>query len=133
MKHFALVCPELAGHLNPMITLGAELRRRGRTVTFVGKLDGQAKAEAAGLGFRAIATDECPAGAMAAISGATNKLRKLASAGNVRTSYRRWIPTYRPPACTKQPHLSRLELVSWCFPGPAGIRRAAARLSSQGA
>jgi MGT family glycosyltransferase len=68
MKHIALVCPELSGHLNPMTTLGAELRRRGHAVTLIGKEDGRTKAETAGLGFCPIGREEFPGGAMAAFS-----------------------------------------------------------------
>ena len=68
MKHLALICPELSGHLNPMTTLGAELARRGHTVTLVGKPDGRAKAQAAGLGFCPIGADTFPEGSIAEIS-----------------------------------------------------------------
>jgi len=33
MTHLGLICPELSGHLNPMTTLGRELRCRGHHVT----------------------------------------------------------------------------------------------------
>ena len=64
--HIGLNCPELAGHLNPMTTLGHELVRRGHRVTLVARPDGQAKAAAAGLGFAAIGATEFPRGAIAA-------------------------------------------------------------------
>ncbi|MGL5939622.1 MAG: hypothetical protein ACRC2S_04425 [Waterburya sp.] len=34
MKHFGILCPPGAGHLNPMSSLGYELQRRGHQVTF---------------------------------------------------------------------------------------------------
>jgi len=64
--HIGLNCPELAGHLNPMTTLGRELMRRGHRVTVVARPDGQAKAAAAGLGFAAVGAAEFPEGAIAA-------------------------------------------------------------------
>ncbi|WP_459195229.1 glycosyltransferase [Nostoc sp. FACHB-892] len=54
MTHFAIVCPAVTGHLNPMFVLGRELQRRGHRVTFLGVLDAQATTLAAGLEFRAI-------------------------------------------------------------------------------
>ena len=49
MAHFGLICPELSGHLNPMTTLGRELKRRGHRVTLIGRPDAQRKTETAGL------------------------------------------------------------------------------------
>ena len=65
MTHFGIICPTANGHLNPMTALGRELQRRGHQVTIFGILDAQPNALAAGLGFRAIAESECPAGTMA--------------------------------------------------------------------
>ena len=53
MRHIGLVCPELSGHLNPMTTLGRELKRRGYAVSVIARPDARAKAERAGLGFLA--------------------------------------------------------------------------------
>jgi zeaxanthin glucosyltransferase len=60
MTHFGIICPASTGHLNPMTTLGYELKRRGHRVTVVGILDAEKKALAAGLEFHAIAPLECP-------------------------------------------------------------------------
>ena len=54
MTHFGLLCPTASGHLNPMTTLGYELKQRGHRVTLVGTLDAQPKVLAAGLEFQAI-------------------------------------------------------------------------------
>ena len=62
MTHFGLLCPSVSGHLNPMTTLGYELKQRGHQVTFVGKLDAQPKVLAAGLEFYPIGKTEFPAG-----------------------------------------------------------------------
>lgn len=43
MTHFGLLCPTASGHLNPMTTLGYELKQRGHPVTLVGTLDAQPK------------------------------------------------------------------------------------------
>lgn len=64
--HIGITCPELAGHLNPMTTLGRELVRRGHRVTLVARPDAEAKALAAGLGFAAIGAAEFPRGAIPA-------------------------------------------------------------------
>lgn len=62
MTHFGLLCPTASGHLNPMTTLGYELKQRGHQVTLVGTLDAQPKVLAAGLGFYAIGETDFPAG-----------------------------------------------------------------------
>lgn len=36
MTHYGLICPSAAGHVNTMIPLGQELKRRGHRVTFFG-------------------------------------------------------------------------------------------------
>lgn len=71
MTHFGLLCPTASGHLNPMTTLGHELKQRGHQVTLVGTLDAQQKVLAAGLGFYAIGKADFPAGA------STDALAKL--------------------------------------------------------
>jgi zeaxanthin glucosyltransferase len=61
MAHLGLICPELSGHLNPMTTLGRELKRRGHRVTLIGRPDAQKKTEAAGLEFAVVGEKEFPA------------------------------------------------------------------------
>jgi UDP:flavonoid glycosyltransferase YjiC (YdhE family) len=68
MTHFAIICPAVTGHLNPMFALGRELQRRGHRVTFIGVLDAQATTRAAGLEFQAIAESEYPLGAIPKLS-----------------------------------------------------------------
>ncbi len=51
MTHIGIICPALPGHLNPMTTLGYELKERGHRVTLIGIADAQPKAIAAGLEF----------------------------------------------------------------------------------
>ncbi len=63
MTHFGIICPAAAGHLNPMTTLGYELKRRGHRVTVLGIEDAQPKVLAAGLEFRVIGKSDFPKGA----------------------------------------------------------------------
>ena len=65
MTHFGLICPAMAGHLNPMLPLGQELKRRGHTVTMIGMLDAEAQTLTAELEFLAYGTEEFPKGAIA--------------------------------------------------------------------
>jgi zeaxanthin glucosyltransferase len=65
MPHIGLLCPTASGHLNPMTTLGHELKQRGHRVTLVGTLDAQPKVLAAGLEFRSIGEAVFPAGSTA--------------------------------------------------------------------
>jgi zeaxanthin glucosyltransferase len=77
MTHFGIICPAATGHLNPMTTLGYELKKRGHRVTLVGILDAQPKTLAAGLEFRAIGEAEFPSGAMAELFTELGKLSGL--------------------------------------------------------
>lgn len=62
MTHFGIICPAPAGHLNPMTSLGYELKGRGHCVTLFGVLDVKSKAEATGLCFSPIGKSEYPIG-----------------------------------------------------------------------
>ena len=77
--HLALVCPELAGHLNPMLTLGRELARRGHRVSLLGVPPAGPKAEAFGLGFLPVAVAEHESGALAAGLDRLAQLKGLAA------------------------------------------------------
>lgn len=63
MTHFGIICPAAAGHLNPMTTLGYELKQRGHRVTVIGIEDARAKTLAAELEFQAIGKSDFPVGA----------------------------------------------------------------------
>ncbi len=67
MVHFAIVCPDATGHLNPMSVLGHELQRRGHRITVFARLDSQARAIAEGFDFHAIGASEFPLGSSAQI------------------------------------------------------------------
>lgn len=66
MTHFGLICPSAAGHLNTIIPLGQELKRRGHRVTLVGVpitktgFQTQAKTLAEGLEFQAVWQPDTP-------------------------------------------------------------------------
>lgn len=79
MSHIGLLCPAASGHLNPMTTLGYELKQRGHRVTLVGLLDAQPKVLAAGLEFRAIGEAEFPAGSTADALAKLGRLSGLAA------------------------------------------------------
>ena len=77
MAHFGLICPELSGHLNPMTTLGRELKRRGHRVTLIGRPDAQKKTESAGLEFAVVGEKEFPLGSLARTSAQLGRLAGL--------------------------------------------------------
>lgn len=79
MTHFGIICPASTGHLNTLLPLGHELKRRGHRVTLFGLLDTQAMALAAGLEFRAIGEEEFPIGEMARSLGQLGELKGLAA------------------------------------------------------
>lgn len=62
MTHFGIICPAATGHLNPMTTLGRELKLRGHRVTVLGITESQSKTLAAGLEFREICGSEFTGG-----------------------------------------------------------------------
>jgi zeaxanthin glucosyltransferase len=64
MTHYGLICPAASGHLNPMTTLGYELKKQGHRVTLFGILDTEPKAIAAGLEFQSIGESNFPKGVM---------------------------------------------------------------------
>lgn len=68
MAHLAFVCPALAGHLNPMLALGAALHARGHRATFFCEVDAATAIEKAGLEFCAVGEKSHPAGTLAATS-----------------------------------------------------------------
>jgi zeaxanthin glucosyltransferase len=63
MTHFGIICPPAAGHLNPMTTLGYELKQRGHRITVLAIADCRPKVLAAGLEFRVIGQSDFPPGA----------------------------------------------------------------------
>ncbi|HAA28240.1 MAG TPA: glycosyl transferase family 1 [Cyanobacteria bacterium UBA8553] len=90
MTHFGIICPAETGHLNTMLPLGRALQQRGHRVTLIGQLDAQAKTEAAGLEFWAIAQSEYPLGKMAQLFAQLGKLSGLAALRYTITLYQQW-------------------------------------------
>ncbi len=62
MTHFGIISLPASGHLNPMTTLGYELKQRGHIVTVLGVEDVQRKVLAAGLEFQLIGKSDFPKG-----------------------------------------------------------------------
>ena len=79
MTHFGLLCPTASGHLNPMTTLGYELKQRGHQVTLVGTFDAQPKVLAAGLAFHLIGEADFPAGSSTEALARLGQLSGLAA------------------------------------------------------
>src|SRR5262245_61355586 len=89
MAHFAVLCPEASGHLNPMTTLLAELRRRGHGVTWIGSLDGAHRVAPRGFEAVAIGQKAFPLGTLDRTLAEIGKLSGLAAARLTLDSYRR--------------------------------------------
>jgi zeaxanthin glucosyltransferase len=77
MVHFAIVCPDATGHLNPMSALGHELQRRGHRITVFARLDSQSRALSEGFGFHPIGASEFPLGS------STQILRRIGELGGL--------------------------------------------------
>ena len=65
MTHVGIVSEPEAGHLNPALTIGRELRRRGHRCTVFGIADVEATVAASGLEFAPIGLDLFPPGTLA--------------------------------------------------------------------
>jgi zeaxanthin glucosyltransferase len=79
MMRIGVLCPEIHGHLNPMLALAAEMRRRGHSVTLVGIADGESRAIAAGINFRPIGESVFPLGAYVTQAARLAKLSGLSA------------------------------------------------------
>ncbi len=79
MTHFGLICPGSTGHLNTMLPLGQELKRRGHRVTMIGRPNVEAKTLAAGLEFILYGTEEYPQEKIAESLNHLSKLSGLAA------------------------------------------------------
>ena len=62
MTNIGVICPILAGHLNPMIAISKELRNRGHKVTFFQIPDAEVKILGSGLEFCSIGENNFPLG-----------------------------------------------------------------------
>ncbi|OZH53167.1 hypothetical protein AFK68_19475 [Hydrocoleum sp. CS-953] len=79
MTNFGLICPGSTGHLNTMLPLGQELKRRGHRVTIIGRPNVEAKTLAAGLEFLLYGTEEYPQEKIAESLNHLSKLSGLAA------------------------------------------------------
>ena len=77
--HIALICPELHGHLNPMTTLGGELKRRGHRVSLVCSPEGKPKADSCGLELLPIGVPEHESGRAAAARARLGEMKGFAA------------------------------------------------------
>ena len=57
---FGMICPEMSGHLNPMMALARALEGRGHHVIFYQRVISKKKIESAGFEFRAFGETEFP-------------------------------------------------------------------------
>ena len=103
MLHFGMLCPDLFGHLNPMMALARELERTGHRVTFYQRLICQSKLESAGFRVRAFAEQEFP------IDVTREQLRNLAGLSGLKAlQYTVEILRRRTAACLRDvPRLAR--------------------------
>ena len=62
MTHFGIICPAATGYLNPMTTVGFELKQRGHRVSVINIFDVRPNAIAAGLEFIVVGKSEFPPG-----------------------------------------------------------------------
>ena len=79
MTHYGLICPAASGHLNPMTTLGYELKKEGHRVTLFGIVDAEPKATAADLEFQSIGESNFPKGFMKEIFTELGKMSGFAA------------------------------------------------------
>ncbi|AFY75970.1 glycosyltransferase, MGT family [Pleurocapsa sp. PCC 7327] len=75
MTHFGMLCPALPGHLNPMMALGRELKRRGHDLTFFQIPDVKSKILAEGFNFHPIGQDVYPPGSLKKFLAHLGKLK----------------------------------------------------------
>jgi zeaxanthin glucosyltransferase len=64
MSHIGLVAPAYIGHVNPMITLGNELQRRGHQVSLISMPDAEEMTVRSNIPFIAIGADKFPVGTL---------------------------------------------------------------------
>ena len=66
MSHFAIVCPPISGHLDPLAAVGRNLVRRGHRVTVFHIADLESKVRSHGLEFAPLGGDRFPPGTLSA-------------------------------------------------------------------
>ena len=99
MTHYGIICPSSTGHLNPMTTLGYELKRRGHRVTVLGIEDTRKQVLAAGLELFIIGHSSFPKGRRKELSlklGELSPFKMLQFAVN-------WAVNYNSVLCHDTP------------------------------
>ncbi|QDS91976.1 MurG-like transferase [Roseimaritima multifibrata] len=79
MAHYACLCPEVPGHLNPTLAIGWQLRERGHKVTFVGVRDAQRAVNAAGLEYHPLGETAFPTGTIPQLASRLGRLEGFAA------------------------------------------------------
>jgi zeaxanthin glucosyltransferase len=74
MSHIGLITPPYTGHVNPMVTLGDELRRRGHRVSLISTPDSREAALRKQLEFIPVGADQFPVGALERFTDKQGKL-----------------------------------------------------------
>lgn len=78
MTHYGLICPNTTGHLNTMLPLGVELKKRGHLVTYIGLSEAESAVIKSGLEFQLIGQQEFPPGANTEYFNYLGQLKGLA-------------------------------------------------------
>ncbi len=73
MSHFGVICPPIAGHINPLAALGRTLIRRGHRVTVFQVAEFESRVRSEELGFVPLGSEYFPPGTLA------QSIAKLAS------------------------------------------------------
>ncbi|MFQ5733378.1 MAG: glycosyltransferase [Planctomycetaceae bacterium] len=87
--HLGILCPEVSGHLNPMLALAKALQGRGHRLTLVGKLDGEDRAKSAGIDFVPVGETAYPKGSFTESLKTLGELSGRAALKFTIVSYRR--------------------------------------------
>jgi zeaxanthin glucosyltransferase len=80
-KHFGIICPPSAGHMNPMMAIGRELQRRGHKVSYVETPDGEAKSHQLGIDYFSVGQLEFPLGSLPGFFERTLRMNLASAVG----------------------------------------------------
>ncbi|MCU1335652.1 MAG: glycosyltransferase, family [Bryobacterales bacterium] len=79
MSHFGMICPPVAGHMNPLAALGRTLISRGHRVTVFQVAEFESRVRSEELGFAALGREHFPPGTLA------QSIAKLAALNGVKS------------------------------------------------
>jgi MGT family glycosyltransferase len=120
MTHFGVLCPELSGHLNPMLALCRELARRGHRITVYQRPVGAPKVAVAGFDCRVYGAGAFP------VETSRAQYRRLAELSGLQ-AFRYTVEIFRKAmavAMREVPRLVREDKIDWlladqtCTEGP---------------